>query len=184
MTTHYDERYEAPEVRQRPIEERKPAEKPVERVSGGLWPAAIALAIVGALLWLAGARYTLLGWVSGLNWFLAWLGLPARVPTPAGWYILLLIPLGLLYSAVEVRRPWKRKSKNEEKTVLYWAIWIALVATDIGTTFFGVLVSVTASSWPIVREIAALWPVAFVWALVLTFVPEWFVGGARKLIKG
>ncbi len=160
----------------------RPTEKPQEQASPRSWPAAIALAIVGGLLWLAGAKYTLLGWVTGLNWFLGWLGLPARVPAPAGYYMLIMIPAGLLYSLVEVKRPWKQRNKSGERAALYWAIWMLLVASDIGTTFAGVTTP-EPNAWAISRQLAAIWPLAGAWAAVLTFVPEWLIAGAHKLLR-
>lgn len=143
---------------------------------------AVGLVIVGGLLWLAGAKYTLIGWVAGLNWFLGWLEIPARVPSPAGWWMLLMVPLGLLYSLVEVKRPWKRKSKRTEKIILYWLIWAALVASDVGSTFAGVR-NPGPGAWPVTLQVAASIPAALAWAIVLTFIPEWMIGGAHKLLR-
>lgn len=153
---------------------------PVTR--GDMWPASLALFVVGGLMWLAGAKYTLLGWVAGLNWFLSWLELPARIPAPAGYYMLLLVPIGLLYSLIEKLRPWKYHNKNPEKVALYWAIWALLVASDIGSTFAGVSTP-GPTAWGITKQIAAMWPIAIAWAVVLTFVPEWLIGGAKKLLR-
>ncbi len=178
--------YEAPEARQGYVPPRQyqpqPKEQPQEHVSARPWPAAIALVIVGSLLWLAGAKYTLLGWVTGLNWFLGWLDLPARIPAPVGYYMLIMIPVGLLYSLVEVKRPWKHRSKNSERTALYWVVWALLVVSDIGTTFMGVS-NPPSNAWAISHQLAEIWLLAGAWAAVLTFVPEWMITGALKLIR-
>src|SRR5262249_28311608 len=118
----------------------------------------------------------------GLNWFLAWLGLPAGIPTPTGYYMLLMIPLGLLYSLVEIKRPWKYRSKRADKVALYWVIWAALALSDIGSTFAGVS-KPAQDAWTIAKQVAALWPLAVAWAAVLTFVPEWLITGAVKLLR-
>lgn len=97
-------------LKSEPLKDGAAVEKEHELVSRGLWPASIALVIVGGLLWLAGAKYTLLGWVAGLNWFMGWLDLPARIPSPTGYYMLLLIPVGLLYSLIEGFEWWVRSS--------------------------------------------------------------------------
>jgi hypothetical protein len=172
----------AARVRSEPLENGQPVATYQEQVSARALPASIALAIIGGLLWLAGAKYTLLGWIAGLNWFLGWLELPARVPPPTGWYMLLMIPLGLLYSLVEIKRPWNYRNKQPEKVALYWLIWSALVASDIGSTFAGVR-DPGPSAWPITLQVASSIPIAGAWSAILTFVPEWMVGGARKLLR-
>lgn len=162
----------------RPEPKAQPSQETTPSV-GALWPAGVALLIIGGLLWLAGAKYTLMGWVAGLNWFLGWLALPARIPVPVGWWVLLLVPVGLLYSVIEVKRPWRH---GRTRSALYYVIWTFLVFSDVITTFLGV-VNPTVGAWELSRQVAVLWPLAFVWAVTLTFLPEWMIGGARTFLR-
>lgn len=146
------------------------------RVGGGM------LVLMGAMLWLAGARYTLVGWHTGINWFAAWLGLPAQIPAIVGYWTLLAIPIGLAYSVVELRRPWQARARDWNATVLYWTVWLLIVVTDGGSTYLGVR-QPGPSALAAAQQIAAAPALAAVWAMVLTFVPEWFIVGGTRLLK-
>jgi len=151
------------------------------QMSGNEIAAGIALIVFGALLWLAGARYTLTGWVYGLNWFAAWLGLPAQIPPPVGMAVLFAVPIGLVYSLVELYRPWKARG-DWTAAALIWVIWVIIVFTDGGSTFLGVK-QVAPDAWLITRQVAASDYLAGGWSLVLTFIPEWLMIGGIKLLR-
>lgn len=163
--------------RAEPQEETK---QPTAPKSGGEWALGLALLAFGALAWLASAKYTLIGWVIGLNTALAWLGLPLNVPAPIGYAILLAIPLGVVYSRVETR-VWQG-SRNIFRAPLFWIGWIIIVATDVGSTYLGVRAP-AADAWPITIQIASSAGVSFVVSLVLTFIPEWMILGARRFLR-
>lgn len=148
----------------------------------GIRVGGMLLMLFGVLLWIAGSRYTLMGWHYGLNWFMAWLGLPTRLPAVAGYGVLLALPVGLMYSLVELRRPWTYRVKERDVLVLYWIIWALIVVSDVGSTFLGVK-QPGASAAQLARQVAASDVVAAIWALLLTFVPEWFILGGVKLLR-
>jgi hypothetical protein len=144
------------------------------------WALGIALLAFGGLAWLGSAKYTLIGWIVGLNTALAWLGLPLRVPPVAGWFILLAVPLGVVYSRVETR-VW-RGGRGLMRSPLFWLGWVVIVATDVGSTYLGVRTP-PPDAWPITIQIASSGWVAFVVSLSLTFIPEWMLIGAKYFFK-
>ena len=161
------------------------AQAPARLRLSPMWPLGIVALLVGAALWLISARYTLVGWVYGGNLLLDLLQLPARIPTPSGWWWLLMIPAGLLYSLIEISimpgppATWKHAP--------IWLLALLLVsfvhATDVGSTAFGYLAP-PANAWALHRWVASdgLWALAL-WAVFLTYVPErailWGVGWLR-----
>jgi hypothetical protein len=145
------------------------------------WALGIVLLIAGALGWLSGARYTLFGGVAGLNLFLEWLGLPARVPMPSGWWVLIALPLGFVYSRVETRI-WHKRNAVLIKSPLFWIGWLLIVGTDVGSTWLGVR-AVQDDSWYITQQLAANGWIALVWSTALTFGPEWLILGALRFIR-
>lgn len=149
--------------------------------SGGEWAIGAALIIFGLLGWLSGARYTLFGWVIGLNLFLVWLGLPITVPVPTGWWILAMVPIGLVYSRVEMQ-VWKAHKRHGQALALFVVGWLLIVATDVGSTYLGVRTPPT-DAWPITQSIAASAFFAFAWAALLTFVSDWLILGGWRLLR-
>jgi hypothetical protein len=141
------------------------------------WAIAVALFIFGAIGWVMGAKYTLDGWVIGVNMLLAWLGLPLAIPQVVGWFALLAVPAGFVYSRVEVAA-WQARYR---KVAQFWFAWLLIVATDVGTTFIGVVYA--GGDSPLATQVAAVPIVAFAWAVVLTFIPEWAIIGAVKIFK-
>jgi len=163
-------------VRSAPLTQSRAPINPGVRVGG------VLLALFGLLLWVAGCRYTLLGWHAALNWFFAWLGLSDQLPPIIGRGVFLALPLGLLYSLVELRRPWSYRVRERESLALYWIVWILIVVSDVGTTFLGVTTPGENAS-TLAQQIAASVGASALWALVLTFIPEWFMIGGTKLIR-
>ena len=147
----------------------------------GEWAIGSTLIIFGLMGWLTGARYTLFGWVVGLNLFFAWLGLPIAIPTPAGWWILAMIPIGIAYSRVELQ-VWNAHRRRGQALALFLVGWLLIVATDVGTTYLGVRAP-QPGAWPITQTIAANAGLAFVWSAVLTFASDWLIIGGMKLLR-
>lgn len=166
-------------VRSEPLTNGKPLARPL---SSGEWAIGTALIVFGVIGWLAGARYTLFGWVAGLNLFLTWLGLPVAVPVPAGWWILAMIPIGLVYSRVEMQ-VWKAHRRHGAALALFIIGWLLIVFTDVITTYLGVRTQPPADAWPITQTIAASAVLAFAWATILTFVSDWLIIGGWKLLR-
>lgn len=144
-------------------------------------PVGVVLAIFGGALWIIGARYTLDGWVWGVNILFSWLSLPVTIPRPVSWFVLLALPLGALYSAVETGI-WYRRSAAAIRSPLFWLAWLAIVGTDVFSTWLGVR-NVQPDSWLLTQQVAANGWAALVWALVLTFLPEWAILGARFFLR-
>jgi hypothetical protein len=161
-----------------------PAAKPLgigQPARGGV-PLGIALLVFGSLLWVAGARYTVDGWVTGLNWVLTWMGMAERLETLTGWSLIgVAFVVGLIYSWVEVKgRPfWRIGGVWRFAAADAWLGWLLLVASDVLTTYAGAQV-VAADAWSITRTIAGNVFLAFGWALILTFIPEWLIGGSVR----
>jgi hypothetical protein len=130
--------------------------------------------LVGAILWPLGARYCLEGWVYGLNILLALLNLPARIPMPVGWWWLIFVPLGLLYSTVEIRVQFGPPPSwaHLPSWGLAMILLLLIHGTDIGSTFAGYL-SPPKGAWSIHVWAAGdgRWALGL-WAIVLTYLPE------------
>lgn len=156
--------------------------KPIARArSGGDWAIGVTLLVFGAIGWLSGARYTLIGWVVGLNLFLAWLGLPITIPQPSGWWMLAMIPIGVWYSRVEMQALSVQGQRGA--ALARFAIgWLLIVFTDVFSTYLGVRAP-APDAWPITQTIAASAALALVWASILTFVSDWLILGGIKLLK-
>ena len=145
-----------------------------------IWPLGVVAIVVGLVLWPLGAKYTLEGWITGLNLLIGLIGLPFRVPVPNGWWVLLSIIPGGLYSLVETRvRPGPPPSWA---ALPAWALAIVLVllvhGSDIASTFLGYLFPAD-TAWALHKWAASdgLWFLV-VWSLILTYLPE------RSLIYG
>jgi hypothetical protein len=161
--------------------ETKPEAQKARPRTTNEWALGLVLVIFGAIGWIAGSKYTLFGWVDGLNLLLSWLGLPFNVPTPAGYFILIAIPLGIMYSRVETRI-WHRRSEALMRTPLFWLGWLIIVLSDVATTFLGVRI-ISADSWQISQQIAGSLPIAAIIAGVLTFAPEWAILGGMRFLR-
>jgi hypothetical protein len=159
----------------------EPLKAPARPRSGGDWAIGITLIVFGSLGWLSGARYTLFGWVTGLNMFLTWLGLPLTIPTPAGWWVLLALPLGVVYSQVE-RQIWTARSRHGRALVLFMIGWIIIVVTDVGSTYLGVRTP-AEDAFTVTRTVANSAGLSFLWAVVLTFVSDWLILGSWKMLR-
>lgn len=174
--------------RRRPVRDEGAPEKDEakpKRAAGApqsYWPLGIVGILLGVALWLISARYTLAGWVEGLNVALAMAQLPARIPQPSGWWWLLSVPLGIIYSLIELQlRPGP---PSAPRALPIWFVAVLLIvfvhATDVGSTFLGFLAP-SPDRWAMHRWAATdgLWALVL-WAVVLTYLPErcilWGVG--------
>lgn len=141
-----------------------------------LWPAGVVCFLFGVPLWVVGAFYTLQGWAIGINLVAGVIHLPIRAPMPAGWWSLLMIPMGLLYSFVEVKLA-PRARADIGLWLLLAMIYALIIATDLGTTYLSVI---DPNAGALTHRAASVWWIAAIWTTVLTFLPEWFmIGGSR-----
>lgn len=160
-------------VRSEPLINGQPIEPRAKSARSALWPVGVAALLFGGPLWLIGASYSLIGWILGLNLVSAAARLPFVLPQPRGWWILLFIPLGLLYSYVEVHHP-------SRTSVLRILVFVLIILSDLVTTYL----SVTAADATTVSRWAAqtFWA-AGIWTAILTFLPEYLILGGMKLMR-
>lgn len=170
MTTHY----EAPEVRQRPIEERKPVERPRRRFHWDRVPLALLGWAILGVWWAAGGKYTIDGLPLVANWLLDFFHVPAgvlRLTRVVDWHwYLWLCWLPVLISFVERRYvPWRRRLSLMLLAVA--AVWLVVAALDGASTYLAVITP-TADAGLLALQLAAFWPAAVTWTLATTFAPE------------
>lgn len=139
-----------------------------------LWALGVVAIILGAILWLIGARYTLEGWVNALNIGLELTRLPARIPTPTGWWWALALPLGIVYSVAEVAIPFgPPRSWNALPAWILMIIALGVVhGSDVGSTLLG-YTTPGPNPWPMHAWAltSGLWAL-FAWSVILTYLPE------------
>lgn len=145
-----------------------------------IWPLGVVAILVGGSLWPLGARYSLEGWIRAFNILLTLVHLPVTIPMPAGWWWLLFIPIGLLYSLVEVLVPFGPPTtwRHLPSWFVAMTLLIFVHGTDVGSTFVG-YISPPNDAWGIHVWAAGdgRWVLA-IWAIVLTYLPE------RALLQG
>ncbi|HEU5013934.1 MAG TPA: hypothetical protein VFT66_15545 [Roseiflexaceae bacterium] len=145
---------------------------PPVRRNDALWPAGLLMLGFGAPLWVWGAKYSMDGWIIGLNMLLEnILHVAVRIPQPGGWWMLIIVPLGILYSFVEVKvrprwgAPWR-------VLIAMTVLFLLAHGSDLGTTFAGVTAAPGAGAWPLTTWVATHFYVAALWAIILTYLPE------------
>lgn len=153
------------------------------RLLGELWPAGLLAWAFGFPMWVAGARFTMDGWVVALNAVMAWLTLPLVIPHPSGYWVLLCIPLGIGYSLVEFRPPGRPRGATLGRWLMLALLWLLVMLSDIGSTGLGML-HPGQDAWPVFIWLAqSLWA-AGLSSVLLTFVPELLLIGGWRLIRG
>lgn len=136
----------------------------------------------GGAGWALGGKYTLDGWIVGVNVLLGHLHIPARVPMPGGWWVLLFVPLALGYSWVELRAtPKKPSMASVDRWLVAAILWLLVIITDVGSTFVGIQ-TLGPRPWAISIWLAAIDWAGAIWALVLTFSPEVLMLYAWRLL--
>lgn len=164
-------------VRSEPLENGKAVGK--KAPNGGMWALSIVLLIFGVIGWIAGGKYTVEGWVIALNMFGRWIGIQQQLSVPRGWWLVGAVILsGVIYSKVETQVLQKRAQRMPS----FWMGWLFIVFTDVGSTFLGVL-NPAADAPPVFLQLASVWPLAVLWAMLLTFVPEWLILSGTKLFR-
>lgn len=167
-----------PSVRSEPLANGKPIARK-GKTRGGLSALAIVLFVFGALGWLAGGKYTVEGWVVALNMFGRWIGLAAQLDVPRGVPLIVAVLLsGVVYSRVELLA----LRNTVQRMPSFWIAWLLIFLTDVGSTFFGII-SPAPDAAPILRQLAIMPYFAFLWALVLTLLPEYLILSSIRLLK-
>lgn len=158
--------------------------QPIRSSGGRAWHAGLLAWAFALPLWLIGARFTLDGWVVALNAVAGWLTLPAVIPHPSGWWVLLCAPLGVAYSWVELAgRPGRLRRATVSRWSVLALLWVAVMLTDIGSTALGLLYP-GDDAWPLFTWLAQVPPGVAVVAILLTFLPEALAVGGWRLING
>lgn len=166
-------------VRSESLKDGQRVEQPSRIASAETAALAIALLFFGGLGWIAGGKFTVEGWTDWFNRIGHWIGVEGALTVPRGWVLVALIALsGVAYSLVEIAF----RSTTARRQPLFWVAWLPIVATDVGSTYFGVRAAGSADPL-ILQQVAAAWPLAILVALVLTFLPEWMMIGAWKLLR-
>lgn len=186
--------YEAPEVRaarsrpspapQPPV--RQPA--PPAVLSTLHWRAVGLFSIVvGAVFWLIGARYTVLGLPDVIAFIFGRFGILLRPELPIGWPLLwLTIVIGATISAAEFgcypRRQFFDRALGLGVALLL--IWLVANAADLASTYVGVTTIALTNSASDTWVATHTWAAAL-WTLFLSYTPELIIfGGVRWLFKG
>jgi hypothetical protein len=64
----------------------------------------------------------------------------------------------------------------------FWIAWLLIIATDVGSTYLGV-VNPSPTSAPVLLQLALLPWLALVWAIILTVLPEYLILSGIRLFK-
>lgn len=167
----------------RPQQTAAPVAAPV--ATGNAWAVGVALLAFGVPGWLVAGKYTVEGWIEWIRMLSTWFGTPLAIPRPVGWWLLIILPVALIYSRVEVKhRPinWRNRRLRLSSDPLFWVAWLLIVSTDILTTYTGVR-SPAADAALLLQQVASSWWLSGTWATILTFAPEWMIIGAAYLIR-
>jgi len=143
--------------------------------------------VVGAVLWLIGARYTVLGLPTVIETIFGRFGIAVRPELPIGWPLLYLtIAIGAVISAAEFGCYPRRQFFDRAigLGVALFLIWLTANAADLASTYTGATeitpVMTATDVWVATHQWAAT-----TWTLFLTYVPELLIfGGVRWLIRG
>lgn len=146
----------------------------------GYEPGALAGAFVGILIgmvvWLFGAKYTVDGLVLGCNMILGFFGVAYRVPMMPELYLWLAV-FPLFFSLVEwTCSPMGRSGARHGGLILTWAVVVAL---DIITTVIGLR---AGGGIPLVVWLASFLPGLALLTGILTFGPEWLIKSCWGLL--
>lgn len=143
--------------------------------------------VVGGVLWLIGARYTVMGLPTVIEALFGRFNIALRPELPTGWPLLYLtIAIGAIISAAEFGCYPRRRFFDHAigAGVALFLIWLTANAADLSSTYTGVTEITPAmnanDTWVATHQWAAA-----IWTLFLTYVPELvIIGGVRWLFKG
>lgn len=157
---------------------------PPKKDVGGRAMMGVVGILIGVVLWLIGARYTIDGAIWIINAILAWFHIANRImPVDGIGYVpALLVPIAV--SMAEWHAPIKLETGRWSMRPLnVWVVWFVVVALDVLSTFFG-LRTPDPHAWPIMQEVARSLTVSGILAVVLTFAGEWLIRKGLQDIWG
>jgi hypothetical protein len=162
----------------------KPVSKPISSAPArSASSAALALAglLIGSVLWIVGARYTIDGVFTLANMLLSFVRVPLALAVPPAWpFYLVFLWLPFLASRVEWTPPLARVQGRwviaPAHALLVWAV---IATLDALTTYAG-LRSPSSGASALAIEIAKSTLVSGILSAILTFVPEWLVRVCRR----
>lgn len=148
----------------------------VQRTSPTIHWERLPLVLIGTFLlllwWAAGAKYTIDGLPLFGNEILAFFRAPQVLPSVTDWHWYLWLcwlPLGISL-AERKYAPWRRLTLS---VIMIWvlAVWFVVSGLDAGSTWLAVT-HPSADAYTVSKQIAAIKPLAAVWSLMTTFLPE------------
>lgn len=174
-------------VRSEPLVNGKAVARPPRK--GGTWALALALIAFGAIGWIFGGMFTFDGWITWVNGAFSIVRLPVIIPPASGWWRFLFVPLAIAYSRVEVKhRPvWRDKAgKIHIEAPSFWAGFILITLTDIGSTAVGIQ-HTDPAQWGALEPLV-LWTLRSGLSVgavstILTFAPEWLILSGVWLLR-
>lgn len=151
----------------------------VERVSLIHWER-LPIVLLGWLLlglwWLVGGKYTIDGLPLLSNEVLAFFRAPQVFEPVTDWRIyVVLCWLPFLISVAERRyAPWRRLALS---AIMVWVlvVWLVVSGLDAGSTWLAVT-HPPADAYTFSKQLAAIKPLAAVWSIMTTFLPETGIG--------
>lgn len=171
-----------PAIQSRPLDNGRTTQEAVV-TSARRWPLGIVLLTFGLLWWLPAARTTVDGWVLIVNTVGGFFSIPGVLARLTGWPLFIAaIVVGLIYSRVETHELPVRRIRGilTFGAPMVWVGWLFLAATDVGSTFLGVM-SPPPGAWLVHTQVANTPWLAFVIALLSTFAPDWvIIAGLRR----
>lgn len=156
---------------------RTPQEGVAPDVQGDIKRAlGIAALVFGLCLWIPGAHYQLDGWTLIANKLLAMVRSGIELPLAQGWWALLLVPCGVLYSIGERRYLPLRKAAGRWRflglSVL--AVWALVNGSDLFSAYTGIVnPPKDAGEWA--RWTAATPWAAIAWTLIVVYIGDMLI---------
>lgn len=166
--------------------------RPTARQSGpkGLDLGGFAIAffglLIGFILWVVSARYTIDGVLDLINALLGFLHVPWRFIIPPTFPIyMILVPIPALITYAEwQKQPFARvRGEWHFAPAQHWLVWIIVMGLDAITTFRGLGVDPGPDSLTILRELAASTLQRGLVAALLTYGPEWIWRWCRRQFR-
>lgn len=160
----------------------------------GRLSAGLLLLAFGLSLWVPAARFTADGWVAWINGIAAWFGGAPLIPRLSGGVLVIVAGVvGVIYSVTEII--WQpvqvklttHEGKRQARWIVFplaiWVLWFLSTATDIGTTYAGLLLppADAAQAW---KDLAKNQDACALLAIVLTFGPNWLILAGIHMLFG
>lgn len=144
----------------------------------------MAALLFGIAIWVPGAHYQLDGWTIITNAILDLVRSGLQLPLATGWWALLLIPFGVMYSVGERRYlPLRRRTVTNAKTrkkeqrwiFLGWGVllvWTLVNGSDLLSAYVGISQPPADDAWPITHWMARTRWATIAWMIVVVYVGD------------